>query len=131
MPMVMFQKIYASVLSNLPDAEEDDEDNDHHLPWFISYFLKQWAPIIPLWTAVLLKFLPNEETFQNNQAVEALFSYLKNHQLCHPDREEEARNDFTKKKGKFGKLEALQKQHEEDIGYQLYFLVNIIGDQLL
>ena len=29
---------YASVLSNLTDAE----DKDHNLPWFILYFLKQW-----------------------------------------------------------------------------------------
>ena len=91
---------------SLHNEEEDCEDNDHYLPCFIQYFLKQWAPIVPLWTAILMNFLPNEKTFQNNQAVEALFSTMKNHGLCHPEREEEAQYDVTKNE-KCGKSEAL------------------------
>ena len=98
MLIILFQQIHQSVTLSLPDAEEDDEKNDHHLPSFAEYFLRQWAPIIPLWTANLLNMLPNEENFQNNQAVEAVFSNLKNHQLCHPEREEEAKHDFTKQR---------------------------------
>ena len=87
-----------SVLLRISGADEEEEDNDFFCPAFIFYFIKQWAPILPLWTAILLSFLPGEKTFQNNQAVEAHFSSLKRYQLRNPELEEEARNDFTKKR---------------------------------
>ena len=73
--------------------------NDLYCKLFIDYFLKQWAPIIPLWTGIMLKIIGEKEFLQNNQAAEALFSNLKKHQLAHPEREEEALNDFRKRSG--------------------------------
>ena len=78
--------------------EDGDELNNYYFPQFISYFIRQWAPIIPLWTAVLLCFIMNQKSFQNNQAVEAHFSSLKRYQLRDPKLEEDARNDFTKRR---------------------------------
>ena len=46
------------------------EEKKISCPVFIFYFNKQWAPIIPLWTAILLSFLPSEKTFQDGQTVE-------------------------------------------------------------
>ena len=73
--------------------------NEFFCPIFVRYFLRQWAPIVPLWTGFMLKIIGEVELLQNNQAAEALFSNLKNHQLAHPEREEVAMNDFTKRSG--------------------------------
>lgn len=54
---------------------------------------------MPLWTGLMLKIIGEKEFLQTNQAVEALFSYLKKHQLAHPEREEEALKDFRKRSG--------------------------------
>ena len=78
--------------------EDGDEINEYHFPQFIIYFIQQWAPIIPLWTATLLCFIENQKPFQNNQAVEAYFSSSKRFHLHDPNLEDEARKDFTKRR---------------------------------
>ena len=71
-----FQKIKESVVEMSLD-EDGDELNDYHFPELITYFIRQWAPIIPPWTATLICFIMNQKLFKNNEAVEAYFSSLK------------------------------------------------------
>ena len=43
---------------------------------FMNQYFKQWAPIIPLWTGLMLKIIGEKDFLQNNQAALALFSDL-------------------------------------------------------
>ena len=114
-----------SVLLRISGADEEDEENEYFCPAFIFYFIKQWAPIIPLWTAILLGFLPGEKMFQNNQAVEAHFSSLKRHQLHNPELEE-ARNDFTKRR-KVWEVRSFLKATRERYMYLYIHIINKIS----
>ena len=73
--------------------------NSFYFPEFTNYFIRQWAPTPPFWTGVLLELQGEKKLLQTNQAVEALFSSLKNHQLSNPEREKESLRDFTKRSG--------------------------------
>lgn len=36
-----------------------------YLPGFIVYFLRTWAPNVPLWTAIILHLVKSEVKFNN------------------------------------------------------------------
>ena len=72
--------------------------NDHFLPEFVAYFIKQWAPIVPMISATIIKFVRNQKAFQNNQPAEAHFSNLKNHTMNCPQLGEASLNDFSKRR---------------------------------
>ena len=71
------------------------EKNPYFLPRFSKYFIKQWAPIIALISAIILKFVKDQKTFQNNQAVESHFAHMKNHTMSQPQLEERNLGDFS------------------------------------
>ena len=70
-------KIHQSVSVRLYNAEKDCKDNDHYLPCFIQYFLRQWARKVPLWTAVLLFFTKWEEISEQPSCWSPLFDSQK------------------------------------------------------
>ena len=71
------------------------EKNPYYLPEFSEYYVKQWAPLTPMITAIMLKFVKNQKELQNNQAVESYFSELKNKSMSQPQRQEKSLRDFT------------------------------------
>ena len=55
--------------------------NPYYLLKFSNYFIKQWAPIIPLVTATIIRFVKNQDVFENNQTAEPYFRVLKNNTM--------------------------------------------------
>lgn len=77
-------------------TNEGLEENLHYLPRFSNYFIRQWAPIIVLISATIIKFVKNQEVLQNNQAAESYFAVLKTKTMNQPHLEERNLGDFSK-----------------------------------
>ena len=58
-------------------VKEAGQANLMYCPRFVDYFIRQWAPIVPLWTALIFYDVTGQ-THTTNQTSEAWFSVLKN-----------------------------------------------------
>ena len=60
--------------------------NGNYLTELMDYFIRQWAPILPLWTALILEKMDGKTT-ETNIVAESLFSSIKNSYLPHKERQ--------------------------------------------
>ena len=80
--MLIFSQNISKEVANNQDGQTK---NELVCQGFTTYFERTWAPILPLWTALILNLVKNDVVF-NNQSIESWFGALKNRNLKNPKR---------------------------------------------